>query len=232
RLDSGQEPDLADTVVDVVSAMVSRVFRNPSGHRSVSGQETTGQFSGSNTITFGGDNPGALVLLDEERDALRPLDAPRGGQAFSIGVLSASAVAYLPWCSLWCTGFWCLWGSDVAVFRFYAGACSVALLVLMIFVFGAWVSRIVTAIRRLRGLTRRGLFMGLRLAARRGCRSRSRRTATRLFGACRCSRLSRVLARALMTGLCSTILNGTRSVTLGCGTTILTLPGLRNGALS
>lgn len=37
RLDSGGEPDLAETVVDVVSAMVTRVFRNPSGHRSVSG---------------------------------------------------------------------------------------------------------------------------------------------------------------------------------------------------
>ena len=60
RVASGLEPDLTDTIVDVVSAMVIRVFRNPSGHRSVSGQETTGQFSGSNTITFGGNNPGAL----------------------------------------------------------------------------------------------------------------------------------------------------------------------------
>ena len=122
RIDSGDEPDLEATVVDVVAAMVTRVFRNPAGHRSVSGQETTGQFSGSNTITFGGENPGALALLDEERDALRPPDAPRGGQAFSIGVLSASAVDHLPWCSLWFTGKWCSCGTDIAGRPIYGGA--------------------------------------------------------------------------------------------------------------
>ena len=122
RVDSGDEPDLEATVVDVVAAMVTRVFRNPAGHRSVSGQETTGQFSGSNTITFGGENPGALGLLDEERDALRPPDAPRGGQAFGIGVLSASAVDHLPWCSLWFTGKWCSCGTDIAGRPIYEGA--------------------------------------------------------------------------------------------------------------
>src|SRR5699024_9382526 len=101
RLDSGSEPDLTETVVDVVSAMVTRVFRNPSGHRSVSGQETTGQFSGSNTITFGGDNPGALALLDDERDALRPPDAPRSDQAYGVNIGPTGAHAqHLPWCSL------------------------------------------------------------------------------------------------------------------------------------
>ena len=122
RIDSGDEPDLEATVVDVVAAMVTRVFRNPAGHRSVSGQETTGQFSGSNTITFGGDNPGALGLLDEERDALRPPDAPRGGQAFSIGVAPAGATDHLPWCSLWFTGKWCSCGADIAGFPIYEGA--------------------------------------------------------------------------------------------------------------
>ena len=122
RIDSGDEPDLEATVVDVVAAMVTRVFRNPSGHRSVSGQETTGQFSGSNTITFGGENPGALALLDEERDALRPPDAPRGGQAFSIGVAPAGATDHLPWCSLWFTGKWCSCGTDIAGFPIYEGA--------------------------------------------------------------------------------------------------------------
>ena len=122
RIDSGDEPDLEATVIDVVVAMATRVFRNPAGHRSVSGQETTGQFSGSNTITFGGNNPGALGLLDEERDALRPPDAPRGGQAFSIGVLSASAVDHLPWCSLWFTGKWCSCGTDIAGRPIYGGA--------------------------------------------------------------------------------------------------------------
>ena len=122
RIDSGDEPDLEATVIDVVAAMVTRVFRNPAGHRSVSGQETTGQFSGSNTITFGGENPGALGLLDEERDALRPPDAPRGGQAFSIGVAPAGATDHLPWCSLWFTGKWCSCGTDIAGFPIYEGA--------------------------------------------------------------------------------------------------------------
>ena len=122
RIDSGDEPDLEATVIDVVVAMTTRVFRNPAGHRSVSGQETTGQFSGSNTITFGGNNPGALGLLDEERDALRPPDAPRGGQAFSIGVAPAGATDHLPWCSLWFTGKWCSCGADIAGFPIYGGA--------------------------------------------------------------------------------------------------------------
>ena len=83
RVASGAEPDLAETVNDVVVSMVTRVFRNPSGHRSVSGQETTGQFSGSNTITFGGDNPGALELLDSERAALSLPGEKRGRRAYS-----------------------------------------------------------------------------------------------------------------------------------------------------
>lgn len=83
RIVADAEPDLADTVNDVVVAVVTRVFRNPSGHRSVSGQETTGQFSGSNTITYGGDNPGALELLDSERAALALPGEKRGRRAYS-----------------------------------------------------------------------------------------------------------------------------------------------------
>ena len=88
RVASGLEPDLTDTIVDVVSAMVIRVFRNPSGHRSVSGQETTGQFSGSNTITFGGNNPGALELLDDERDLLSGSSGDAG--AFEVDMMLGS----------------------------------------------------------------------------------------------------------------------------------------------
>lgn len=122
RVDGGLEPDLLETIVDVVSAMVTRVFRNPSGHRSVSGQETTGQFSGSNTITFGGDNPGALGLLDDERDALSPIDGPKAGQAYSVGVGGDSSPYHLPWCSLYFTGKWCSCGTDVAGYPIYEGA--------------------------------------------------------------------------------------------------------------
>ena len=122
RIDSGDEPDLEATVIDVVVAMATRVFRNPAGHRSVSGQETTGQFSGSNTITFGGNNPGALELLDDERDALRPPDAPATGQAFNVSTISEGAVQHLPWCSLWFTGKWCSCGADIAGYPIYGGA--------------------------------------------------------------------------------------------------------------
>ena len=121
RIDN-DEPDLLDNAIDVAVAMVTRVYRNPSGHRSVSGQETTGQFSGSNTITFGGNNPGALELLDEERDALRPPDAPATGQAFNVSMIGEGAVQHLPWCSLWFTGKWCSCGADIAGHPIYEGA--------------------------------------------------------------------------------------------------------------
>ena len=121
RIDA-EEPDLLENAIDVAVAMVTRVYRNPSGHRSISGQETTGQFSGSNTITFGGNNPGALELLDDERDALRPPDAPATGQAFNVSTISEGAVQHLPWCSLWFTGKWCSCGADIAGYPIYGGA--------------------------------------------------------------------------------------------------------------
>ena len=121
RIDA-DEPDLLENAIDVAVAMVTRVYRNPSGHRSISGQETTGQFSGSNTITFGGNNPGALELLDDERDALRPPDAPATGQAFNVSTISEGAVQHLPWCSLWFTGKWCSCGADIAGHPIYGGA--------------------------------------------------------------------------------------------------------------
>ena len=121
RIDA-DEPDLLENAIDVAVAMVTRVYRNPSGHRSISGQETTGQFSGSNTITFGGNNPGALELLDDERDALRPPDAPATGQAFNVSTISEGVVQHLPWCSLWFTGKWCSCGADIAGYPIYGGA--------------------------------------------------------------------------------------------------------------
>lgn len=92
----GNEPDLLETVRDVVSAMVTRVFRNPQGIRQM--QETTGQFTAS--MTFAGDNPGGLYLTDSERDALRPPDSAKTGQAFSVGVGAGSAGYHLPWCDV------------------------------------------------------------------------------------------------------------------------------------
>lgn len=60
------EPDLADTVADVVTAMVHRVFRNPEGIRQKS--TTTGPFS--EQATYGGDTPGQLFLTDGELERL------------------------------------------------------------------------------------------------------------------------------------------------------------------
>lgn len=87
RIDA-DEPDLLENAIDVAVAMVTRVYRNPSGHRSISGQETTGQFSGSNTITFGGNNPGALELLDDERDLLSGSSGDSG--AFEVDMMLGS----------------------------------------------------------------------------------------------------------------------------------------------
>lgn len=98
RLESGQEPDLLDTVKDVVIAMVTRVFRNPEGIRQM--QETDGSFTGS--ITFSGDQPGGLVLLDSERDALREPGAQKTGQVFNRSMLPPGHITHLPWCDrLW-----------------------------------------------------------------------------------------------------------------------------------
>lgn len=80
RIDSGDEPDLKDDVVDVVVAMVTRVFRNPEGVRQT--QETTGPFTSS--TTYGGDLPGGLVLTNDELAKLQG----RAEGAFEIDLLS------------------------------------------------------------------------------------------------------------------------------------------------
>jgi hypothetical protein len=67
RLDAEPpEEDLLETIIDVVSAMVQRVFRNPDGTRT--SQSTTGPFS--QMVTFGGDQPGYLWVTDDELDSL------------------------------------------------------------------------------------------------------------------------------------------------------------------
>jgi len=65
---------------DVVIAMVTEVFKNPDGKRSI--QSTTGPFT--DNVTFGGDNPGKLVLLPEQ-EAL--LSATQPGEAFSFDMI-------------------------------------------------------------------------------------------------------------------------------------------------
>ncbi len=71
--------DLLDTAVDVVVAMVTRVFRNPEGIRQTN--LTTGPYTTSKT--YGGDVPGGLGLTDDELAKLRG----RRGGAFTIDLM-------------------------------------------------------------------------------------------------------------------------------------------------
>ena len=78
------EVDLLENAVDVVVAMVARVFRNPDGTRSMS----TGEGPFSEQRTFGGDTPGTLALTADEVGKLRGLTAGRG---FSIGMIPSTS---------------------------------------------------------------------------------------------------------------------------------------------
>lgn len=79
RIDGGLEPDLLDNARDVVVEMVTRKFRNPEGLRQV--QETTGPFSGSRT--YGGSEPGALYMTDDDMKLLS-LPTSTGQKAFTV----------------------------------------------------------------------------------------------------------------------------------------------------
>ena len=87
RVDAGStvEPDLLGNVQDVVTAMVQRVFRNPEGVRQR--QEGTGPFSGS--VTYGGDQPGALWVTDAEMALLAVAGLSTG--AFTIDMIPATS---------------------------------------------------------------------------------------------------------------------------------------------
>lgn len=87
RIDAGTatEPDLLGNVQDVVTAMVQRVFRNPEGVRQR--QEGTGPFTGS--VTYGGDQPGALWVTDAELALISVAGTNRG--AFTIDTLPVTS---------------------------------------------------------------------------------------------------------------------------------------------
>lgn len=85
RLDDSLEPDLLGNIEDVVTAMVQRVFRNPEGVRQR--QEGSGPFSGS--VTYGGDQPGALWVTDSELAMLAPVGAVQG--AFTIDLIPSTS---------------------------------------------------------------------------------------------------------------------------------------------
>lgn len=77
--------DMLETVRDIVISMVTRVFKNPDGKRSM--QSASGPLSES--ITFGGDNPGGLFLSDDERRAL--LGGRSGQRAFMVDMIPSSS---------------------------------------------------------------------------------------------------------------------------------------------
>jgi len=79
------EPDLLSNVMDVVVAMVQRVFRNPEGVRQR--QEGTGPFTGS--VTYGGDQPGALWVTDAELGLISSAGTNRG--AFTIDTIPVTS---------------------------------------------------------------------------------------------------------------------------------------------
>ena len=75
------ETDLLDTTKDVVIEMVTEVFKNPDGMRSL--QTTTGPFT--NSTTFGGDNPGKLTLSHANENMLSGV---RPGEAFTLDLIA------------------------------------------------------------------------------------------------------------------------------------------------
>ena len=79
------EPDLLGNVKDVVTAMVQRVFRNPEGVRTR--QESTGPFGGS--VTYGGDQPGALWVTDAELAMISLTGSNRG--AFTVDTIPVTS---------------------------------------------------------------------------------------------------------------------------------------------
>ena len=80
------EVDLLDNVRDVVTSMVTRKFRNPEGIRSTS--VATGPFSESRT--FGGDDPGEMLILDSEL-ALISGNTSGGQRAYTVDTIPTSS---------------------------------------------------------------------------------------------------------------------------------------------
>lgn len=77
--------DLLEATIDVVVAMVTRVFRNPDGRRSVN--STTGPFT--DTVTFGGDTPGELTLTAKELAKLEGEQTE--GVAFTVDMIPVTS---------------------------------------------------------------------------------------------------------------------------------------------
>lgn len=81
--------DLIDTAKDVVIEMVTEVFKNPDGKRSI--QSASGPLSES--TTFGGDNPGKLFLSRQQEDLL---SGTNPGEAFSVDMIAGHVLPVNP----------------------------------------------------------------------------------------------------------------------------------------
>lgn len=81
--------DLIDTAKDAVIEMVTEVFKNPDGKRSI--QSASGPLSES--TTFGGDNPGKLFLSRQQEDLL---SGTNPGEAFSVDMIAGHVLPANP----------------------------------------------------------------------------------------------------------------------------------------
>lgn len=79
--------DLLETARDVTVAMVIRVFRNPDGIRQTNQTTTTGPYSDTKSLTYGGSVPGGLGLTDDELAALQGASAG----AFTIDLIPSTS---------------------------------------------------------------------------------------------------------------------------------------------
>lgn len=91
-----EKRELLKSAVDVAVAMVTRVFRNPSGERSRSDSLGTGPLTETTSVTYGGDMPGQLALTPAELESLQSVQ--RGG-AFEINLIPSDyqGMRYSPW---------------------------------------------------------------------------------------------------------------------------------------
>lgn len=81
--------DLIDTAKDAVIEMVTEVFKNPDGKRSI--QSASGPLSES--TTFGGDNPGKLFLSRQQEDLL---SGSNPGEAYSVDMIAGHVLPANP----------------------------------------------------------------------------------------------------------------------------------------
>lgn len=99
------EEELMDRLEFVLARMVIRAVRNPEGARAV--QSGAGPFQ--ETVTYGGDEPGSIWMLDREYDMLLPEGSrsKHSGKAFTIDTGAHAALGtnlHLDTCSVWFGG--------------------------------------------------------------------------------------------------------------------------------